>query len=66
MAVYWMAIEAKASSSTDFQEHCMVVRTGGAPRRPRRGLQNKGSNTRRDSGQCGTEQRAARFRLSQN
>lgn len=28
MAVYWMAIDAKASSTMDFQEHCMVVRTG--------------------------------------
>lgn len=25
MAVYWMAMEANASSTTDFQEHCMVA-----------------------------------------
>lgn len=25
MAVYWMAIEANASSTMDFQEHCMVA-----------------------------------------
>lgn len=24
MAVYWMAMEANASSTIDFQEHCMV------------------------------------------
>lgn len=25
MAVYWMAMEANASSTMDFQEHCMVA-----------------------------------------
>lgn len=28
MAVYWMAIDAKARSTMDFQEHGMVVWTG--------------------------------------
>lgn len=47
MAVYWMAMEAKASSTIDFQEHCMVVRTDASMREPQYCLQDKGSKTRR-------------------
>lgn len=51
MAVYWMAMEANASSTIDFQEHCMVVRTDASVRGPQYCLQDKGSNTRRHNGQ---------------
>lgn len=45
MAVYWMAIDAKASRTMDFQEHCMVVRTG-ALRSHSTVCKTRGQNTR--------------------